>query len=145
LASGRRAALLESLEDALDRLLRGTGLSPDDVAAVDFDPYGPRIIITLEPWWAKRVVLDVSPDGVEATLLLEAPRGLEQRHAEEAIFEAVEEAPGAEALDEYDVAYDPSHAEAMLELHVERLTHMPNLGDLAARVKKRLEAMAPRG
>ncbi len=137
--------LCESLRDTLARLLRGTGLSPSDVKRIDLDPYGPRIIIEAEPQWAARISLDASPDGVEATLALAAPRGLDPLEAEEAILEAIEEAPGTDTLDEYDAGYDPEEGEIVAELRAARLTHLPSLRELAARITDAVRRLKEEG
>jgi len=133
------------LHGVLEKLLKGTGVEPGDVVGLDVDPYGPRVVVAAEPGWARRVVLDMSPDGVEAALLLEAPQGLPGGDAEEAILEAVESLPGIGVLDEYEAAYDPEAGEAVVELHARRLTHLPSLREVAERARRALRGLAGGG
>jgi len=130
-----RAAL-----EALRRLLAPLGLRPEDLARLDIDPYGPRVIAVLEPEWALQVVLDASPDGAELEATLRAPKGLDQAEAEAALEETVLEE--AQAVDEYDAAYDPDEGEAIITLHAANPARLPRIDRLAEKASRSLEALA---
>ncbi len=126
--------------EALRRLLEPLGLSPEDLAGLDIDPYGPRVIAVLEPRWAVQVVLDASPDGAELEATLEAPKGLDQAEAEAALEETVLEE--ARAVDEYDVAYDPEQGEAVITLHAAHPARLPRIDRLAEKAAEKLRELA---
>ncbi len=128
--------------EALRRLLDPLGLDPGTLTRLEIDPYGPRIIIALEPPWAIQVVLDASPDGAELEATLEAPKHLDQADAEAALEETVLEE--AQAVDEYDVAYDPEQGEAIITLHAAHPARLPRIDKLAEKAAEKLRELAAR-
>ena len=125
------------LEKALARLLEHYNTPIDGVVGLEVDFDGPRVIVQLEPGWAKSLYVDASPDGVEATITLALPEGLDPGTVEAAAEEMIENDQAFKSVAEYDVAYDPETGELNITLQTDTLNAQPT-GQALNRLAERL-------
>ncbi len=137
MSSEKLARLMERfLKPLVDRL----GFSVESVESVEVDPEGPRIIVRAEGGEGfESLYLDLSPDGVELTVTLPAPKSLEG--LEEALADRIESDEELASIEEYDVGYDPEEGEVVVTLHARTINALPSIEKLRALLDEAIAAV----
>ncbi len=106
---------------------------------LEIDPEGPRVILRLSSWWRVReLYLDMSPDGAEMVITINAKKGLRKESYEEAVSTVIEESDQFQGVEEYDVAYSPSDGTVTLTLRSRLLAEMPSIREIVEAVDRAL-------
>ncbi|WP_048192019.1 hypothetical protein [Pyrolobus fumarii] len=126
--SERIERLAKLMERFLSPLSQKLGFSIDTIESVEVDPEGPRIVVQAgggEDY--ERLYVDISPDGVELTVTIPAPKGLDPDEVDAILGLRIEEGEEFEGIEEYDVAYDPEEGELTVTLHARTVNGLPNV------------------
>jgi hypothetical protein len=131
---------LRLLEKALKPIVEVLGARVEDVADLEIDAYGPRVIVQVKPQdpLVESVFIDASPDGVEAVYTLRLQRGMNRGEVEDRVAAGIEESDSMQAVQEYDVAYEPESGELTITLHVKLLPELPSLKDVRRIIEESL-------
>ena len=125
-------AMLKPIVDRLEAPIQS-------VRVAEIDAEGPRIILRLaETDKVQEVYLDISPDGVELTLSIKAPKNMDKQIVEDAIAEYIEESEAFGAVEEYDVAYNPVDGSIVLTLIAKLLVELPGLPAIVDSIERAL-------
>ncbi len=135
------------VEEKLAGLMRGflgplaerLGFSIESVEDVSVDPEGPRITVRCGPGPGyEALYLDLSPDGVELTVTMPAPKGLDPEDVDARLGLRIEEGEEFEGVEEYDVAYDPEEGEVVVTLHARTINGLPRVETIRRVVEETL-------
>ena len=132
MAPEANSVLLEKLarlmEGFLKPLVERLGFSIESVEEVKVDPEGPRIMVRCGPGPGyESLYLDISPDGVELTVTMPAPKGLDPEDVDARLGLRIEEGEEFEQVEEYDVAYDREEGEVTVTLHARTVNALPRV------------------
>ncbi len=123
--------LAKLMEEFLRPLSEKLGFDIESVEEVRVDPEGPRITVRCGPGPGyESLYLDLSPDGVELTVTLPAPKGLDPEDVDARLGVRIEEGEEFEQVEEYDVAYDPEEGEVTVTLHARTVNALPRVDTL---------------
>ena len=130
--------LARLLEKALRPIAEALGASVDEIEDLEIDTYGPRIIIQLKPasTTVKTVFIDASPDGVEAVYTAQLVAGKRKQQLEEAVAEIIETEDTYQAVEEYDVSYNPETGEVTITLTARIIPELPSIKDVEKLLEK---------
>ena len=120
--------LARLMEGFLKPLVEKLGFSIESVEEVRVDPEGPRITVRCGPGPGyESLYLDISPDGVELTVTMPAPKGLDPEDVDARLGLRVEEGEEFEQVEEYDIAYDQEEGEVTVTLHARTVNALPRV------------------
>ena len=128
------------LGKALSDLLEHYNVPLESLVSLEIDFYGPRVIVGLKPEWADALYLDVSPDGVEATVTLRLAENLDRETVEAAAAEFIESDESFSHVADYDVVYDSETGELSLTLHTDTLSAQPTPSAIGRLVRSLAQA-----
>ncbi|ABM80887.1 hypothetical protein [Hyperthermus butylicus] len=130
--------LARLLEKALRPIAEALGASMDEIEDLEIDTYGPRIIIQFKPSSAtvRTVFIDASPDGVEAVYTAQVATGKQKHQLEEAIAQIIETEDTYQAVEEYDVSYNPETGEVTITLTAKIIPELPSIRDVERLLEK---------
>lgn len=136
--AGRVVCLLGLLSfRALHQVASKLALDLSRLRLMEIDPEGPRVILRLGGWGRVReVYLDMSADGAEMVVSMEARRGLRKEDYEDAVATVIEESEQFQAVEEYDVAYDPDEGSVTVTLRARLLAELPSVKEVVEAVDR---------
>jgi hypothetical protein len=138
--AGRIVCLLGFLSfRALHQVADKLALDLSRLKLLEIDPEGPRVILRLGGWERVReVYVDMSADGVEMVVSLEARKGLRKEDYEDAVATVIEESEQFQGIEEYDVTYSPGDGLLTVTLTARLASELPSVKDVVEAADKAL-------